>query len=183
LQKKYSQPDLKHLCPVGSPVKCPAKSPKEASYRNVDEHSHLAPPGGFWGWPQDPTISHGDTSLAIKKQPGILPLAKSTLPGLGDWSLPGHGEAYGNCGEWRVRGCKNPRDSTPLLGEDTSCAYHRLLFDLWICDGVDPRKLDHYMRSQKGRRRAFTNWMRKLGKAKCDEIVLKLAQESINWEC
>lgn len=31
-----------------------------------------------------------------------------------------------------VSGCKNPRDRVPLpifLGEDTCCAYHRLLFD------------------------------------------------------
>ena len=81
------------------------------------------------------------------------------------------------------RSCNNPRDSTPLLGEDTSCAYHRLLFDFWSSDVMDPDDFYHYLESQKGRRRAFTNWMKKLGKAQCNKLVLRLAQEGINWEC
>jgi hypothetical protein len=37
---------------------------------------------------------------------GILPLAKNTFEVLGiEWSLPGHGEAYSDCGSWRFRGC------------------------------------------------------------------------------
>lgn len=82
-----------------------------------------------------------------------------------------------------VKNCHNPRDSTPLLGEDTTCAYHRLLFDFWSSDVMNPDKFHHYLQSQKGRRRAFTNWMNKIGKSGCDKIVLKLAQEGINWEC
>jgi len=78
--------------------------------------------------------------------------------------------------------CKNPVDTT-FLGEDTSCAYHRLLFDFWIYEVMDSDKFHHYLESQKGRRRAFTNWTNRIGKAKCDEIVLKMAQEGINWEC
>ena len=82
-----------------------------------------------------------------------------------------------------VTGCDNPRDSTPLLGADTSCAYHRLLFDFWSCDVMDPDKFDHYLKSQKGRRRAFSNWINRIGKEACDKIVLRLANERINWEC
>lgn len=82
-----------------------------------------------------------------------------------------------------VRGCPNPRDSTKFLGEDTSCAYHRLLWDFWSCDVMNPDKFHHYLQSQKGRRRAFTNWMNKTGKEECDRIVLRMAQEPINWEC
>jgi len=81
-----------------------------------------------------------------------------------------------------VSTCNNPRDSTPL-GEDTSCAYHRLLFDFWACEVMDNDKLFHYLESQKGRRRAFTNWMNRTGKDGLDKIVLRLAQEGINWEC
>jgi hypothetical protein len=81
-----------------------------------------------------------------------------------------------------VSGCNNPRDSTPSLGEDTCCAYHRLLFDYWSTDVV-PDKFFHYLKSQKGRRRAFTNWMNRMGKKRLDELVLKMAQEPINWEC
>ena len=81
------------------------------------------------------------------------------------------------------RGCKNPIDSTPFLGEDTSYAYHRLLFDFWACEVVEPEKFYHYLESQKGRRRAFTNWRNRTGKADLDKIVLRLAQEGINWEC
>ena len=84
-----------------------------------------------------------------------------------------------------VAGCKNLRDVTPLLGVDTSCAYHRLLFDWWLYEVMphDFKTTYHYMESQKGRRRAFTNWMNKLGKEGCNKIVLKLANDGINWEC
>lgn len=42
---------------------------------------------------------------------GILPLAKSTrgifVEWGYDWNLPGHGESYGDCGSWRMKGCLN----------------------------------------------------------------------------
>lgn len=79
-----------------------------------------------------------------------------------------------------LKGCDNPRDSTPLLGEDTCCAYHRLLFDFWTCD-VPHKPIFKY--SQKGRRRAFTNFLNRTGKEDLDKIVLEMAQEPINWEC
>lgn len=82
-----------------------------------------------------------------------------------------------------VKGCHNPRDSTPSLGEDTCCAYHRLLFDFWSVDVMNPDDFHHYLSCQKGRRRAFTNWMNRLGKSECDKLVLRMAQEGINWEC
>jgi hypothetical protein len=84
-----------------------------------------------------------------------------------------------------VKGCNNPRDSTPSLGEDTCCAYHRLLFDFWSSDVVDWNldKLDHYLKSRKGRRRAFSNWLKRTGKEALDKLVLRMAQEPINWEC
>lgn len=82
-----------------------------------------------------------------------------------------------------VAGCKNPRDVTEGMGEDTSCAYHRMLFDFWGMDLLPSKQLEHYMKSQKGRRRAFSNWIRKTGKEECDKIVLKMAQEGINWVC
>ena len=78
-----------------------------------------------------------------------------------------------------IHGCSNPRDYTEYLGEDTCCAYHRLLFDFWSSDV----QKDILSLSQKGRRRAFTNWMNKIGKVECDKIVLKMSQEPINWSC
>ena len=83
-----------------------------------------------------------------------------------------------------VANCKNPRDFTPMGGKETTCSYHRLLFDWWICDVVaDMGKMLHYFKSSKGRRRAFTNWRNKTGKEACDKIVLDLAQSGISWEC
>lgn len=82
-----------------------------------------------------------------------------------------------------VKGCSNPRDSTPLLGEDTCCAYHRLLFDFWSSDIAHIRGHNVLQMTQRGRRRAFTNFMNRIGKVECDKIVLRLAQEPINWEC
>lgn len=79
-----------------------------------------------------------------------------------------------------VSECNNPVDSTPFLGEDTSCAYHRLLFDFWSCDVYKGKIL---CLTQRGRRRLFSIWLKKTGKVKCDKIVLMMAQEPINWEC
>ena len=44
-----------------------------------------------------------------------------------------------------VCGCSNPRDSTEMLGVDTSCAYHRLLFDYWSCEVMEIDKFYHYL--------------------------------------
>ena len=82
-----------------------------------------------------------------------------------------------------VKNCHNPRDSTPLLGEDTCCAYHRLLFDLWSIDIAHIRGHNILRMSQKGRRTAFTFWMNRTGKETLDKLVLRMAQEGINWEC
>lgn len=82
-----------------------------------------------------------------------------------------------------VRGCKNPRDSTEALGWDTSCAYHRLLFDYWACEAMAEDKFYYYLENQRARRTAFTKWRNKLGKVACDKIVLELAKEPINWKC
>lgn len=81
-----------------------------------------------------------------------------------------------------LRGCKNPRDTTPQLGEDSCCAYHRLLFDFWSVEVV-PEKFFEYFKNQRARRRAFTIWRKCIGKDECDRVVLKLANEKINWEC
>jgi hypothetical protein len=83
-----------------------------------------------------------------------------------------------------INGCSNPRDTTSL-GEDSCCAYHRLLFDYWTYEvmGPDFDKLMNYMSNQRARRAAFTRWRNKLGKEQCDKIVLKLAQDGINWVC
>lgn len=81
-----------------------------------------------------------------------------------------------------ITGCSNPVDRT-LIGEDTTCAYHRLLFDWWIYEVLTHKQFIHYLKSQKGRRRAFTNWRNKLSNKEQDGIVLKMAQDAINWIC
>lgn len=82
-----------------------------------------------------------------------------------------------------VTGCPNPRDSTEHAGQNTSCAYHRLLFDFWIADVCSLEQNSHYLQCQKGRRRAFTNWRRKVGKKALDDLALMMAKEPINWVC
>jgi len=81
-----------------------------------------------------------------------------------------------------VVGCNNPRDITTHGGEDSSCAYHRLLFDAWSY-GLDHDKAMYYFENQRARRSAFTKWRNRHGEKVCDEFVLKLAQEAINWAC
>jgi hypothetical protein len=80
-----------------------------------------------------------------------------------------------------VAGCKNPRDSTRFGGKSTCCAYHRLLFDFWSCELPHGKPLLEY--SQRGRRIAFSRWLKSAGKEDCDAIVLKMAHEPINWDC
>jgi len=84
-----------------------------------------------------------------------------------------------------VKDCSNPRDFTELLGPDTCCAYHRLLFDFWSCDVYedDPVRQRLLTMARATRRRLFSRWMNKTGKRELDKIILKLAQEPINWKC
>jgi len=82
-----------------------------------------------------------------------------------------------------VKGCPNPRDSTPKLGEDVCCAYHRMLFEYWFCDVTDNHEVLIQKRFQALRRRRFGNWLSGIGKVEADKIVLRMAQEGINWEC
>ncbi|KKK62380.1 hypothetical protein LCGC14_3004910 [marine sediment metagenome] len=90
-------------------------------------------------------------------------------------------EAHPKIRKCSVVGCSNPRDTT-MMGEDTSCAYHRLLFDAWMY-GLVGDKIAYYFHNQRARRSAFTKWRNKLGEKACDKIVLRLAQEPINWKC
>jgi len=79
-------------------------------------------------------------------------------------------------------GCLNPVDITEGMGKDTTCAFHRLLFDFWIYEVcVDPMKVIAY--SKEERRRRFTEWTNKIGIEKQKEIVLEMAQSTINWMC
>jgi len=71
-------------------------------------------------------------------------------------------------------GCKNPADG------GTTCAYHRLLFDHWMCEVKGAGIMGMTTR---GRRIAFSRWVHKTGKATCDAIVLDMAQYNINWVC
>ena len=80
-------------------------------------------------------------------------------------------------------GCDNPVDVTYHWSQSTSCAYHRLLFDYWGYEVLSGDNLHYYMTNQRARRTAFAKWCNELGKEVCDEIVLKLAQEPINWVC
>ena len=78
-----------------------------------------------------------------------------------------------------VKGCPNPRDSTPLLGKDTCCAYHRLLFDFWSSDVVP-----NILTLTKGQRReGFSSWLSATGQAELEKMVLRMMKEPINWEC
>lgn len=78
-----------------------------------------------------------------------------------------------------VEYCPNPRDSTPLMGEDTCCAYHRLLFDFWC--GDTPENVVVMTKYQ--RRESFDVWLASKSKELLDEIVLRMMSEPINWEC
>ena len=83
-------------------------------------------------------------------------------------------------GQCNHEGCRNPPDTTPLLGLDSSCAYHRLLFDHWLYEKMDPVP---EMETVLLRREAFGKWADETDDARKDEIVLRSARDPINWEC
>jgi len=76
--------------------------------------------------------------------------------------------------------CNLPIDNT-ALGWDTSCPYHRLLFDHWLYNIAGP-DIDSY-KTQQGKRSAFTQWVNRTGKKQCDAIVDEMSRVPINWKC
>ena len=91
-------------------------------------------------------------------------------------------ESYPDLPSCSVEGCDNPVDVTEGMGIDTSCAYHRLLFDWWMGE-INDKEIMFYLNHKTERREAFAKWLYETGKELCDEIVLKMAQEPINWDC
>jgi hypothetical protein len=88
--------------------------------------------------------------------------------------------ALRNCS---VEGCTNPQDLTTLEGLSTTCAYHRLLFDFWSMEVLTHEELKRYFKNKEERRKAFREWMGKIGKERCDNIAIRMAQDPINWAC
>lgn len=78
------------------------------------------------------------------------------------------------------KGCNLPIDYTEGIGFDTSCPYHRLLFDWWLYN-VANHPISLY--SKRGRRIAFSKWINRIGKNQCDKIVDDMSKTPINWKC
>lgn len=76
--------------------------------------------------------------------------------------------------------CNLPIDNT-MLGWDTSCPYHRLLFDYWLMEVIG-NDINFYKTVQ-GKRSAFTQWVNRIGKENCDKIVNDMSEWPLNWEC
>ena len=91
-------------------------------------------------------------------------------------------ESYPDIDTCSVEGCENPVDVTEGLGFSTTCAYHRLLFDSWMY-ALTTREIMGLMGDTVERRNLFKQYMNRLGKAKCDKLVLEIALEPINWAC
>lgn len=89
-------------------------------------------------------------------------------------------KSYPSIESCSVEGCNNTIDITEGMGKDTSCAYHRLLFDYWSCEVCD---MDALMVARNVRRHNFKSWMDKMGKEWCDKKALEMALEPINWKC
>ena len=76
--------------------------------------------------------------------------------------------------------CNLPIDHTNGFGWNSSCPYHRLLFDHWLYNYAN-HPVGLY--SKKGRRIAFTRMINNIGKEQCDKIVDEMSKSPINWEC
>lgn len=77
--------------------------------------------------------------------------------------------------------CINPVDATTHMGIDTSCPYHRLLFNHWLYVVIN--SAPEILEVKETRQRMFREWVAKVGQDECDRIVSKMAIEPINWVC
>ena len=91
-----------------------------------------------------------------------------------------HGLLPSGSPECGYEGCAFPIDHT-LMGWDTSCPYHRLLFDYWMYEVFGTEKILEIEREEK--RRLFREWVSTSGKKECDRIVEEMSNDSINWKC
>lgn len=48
---------------------------------------------------------------------------------------------------------------------------------------MEHEEIMFYFGHKKERRQAFADWLYETGKEVCDDIVLKMAMEQINWAC
>lgn len=88
-------------------------------------------------------------------------------------------ERYPHIGQCNHEGCRNPPDITSM-GVDSSCSYHRMLFDHWLYEKMDPvPEMEHTLL----RREAFGKWNDGIDDFLRDKIVTHAAQDAINWEC
>lgn len=103
------------------------------------------------------TCKHYETCKNVGQKAGILPKAKYGFQEI-DWQLPGHGEAYDDCGDWRYRGCLDIDSHVQSeLGQDVQGKiyvewYHRncgrascpICYEKWA--GLEASKIAHRLK-------------------------------------
>ena len=77
--------------------------------------------------------------------------------------------------------CTNPIDYTEGMGWDTTCSYHRLLFDYWLYNVIEGNT--EILKNRNNSRKMFNEWVKQIGKNKADKIVVKMVNDGIIWEC
>lgn len=83
--------------------------------------------------------------------------------------------------ECAIDNCSNPIDWTGV-DWSTACPYHRLLWDYWLYTEVNgDQKIIEMGRIP--RRNLFIEWMNEIGPSRCDEIVIKMANDPLQWKC
>jgi len=80
-----------------------------------------------------------------------------------------------------VDGCDELCDITSM-GVDSSCPYHRLLYDHWMST-IAMSEFPHVLREMHKRRQLFGDWMDEIGKEECNRIVDNMSIDGINWIC
>ena len=81
-------------------------------------------------------------------------------------------------------GCGELVDVTEGMGVDTSCPYHRLLYDHWMYNQIgDPCGKSLLFEDKTARRKKFFDWVAKTGQEECDTIVNEMSLVPINWKC
>ena len=73
--------------------------------------------------------------------------------------------------------CDNNVDRT-MLGVDTLCPYHRMLWDSFMYEA-----LGKYGDDIEKVREEFAKWNKTLSKKERDKIVIEMTKDPLNWAC
>lgn len=78
-----------------------------------------------------------------------------------------------NLPDCKIEGCNNPVDVT-MMGQDTCCIYHRMLWDYYMYPRVDTMNVEDI-------RKGFFEWLQETPKDELDKCAIYMGNDKLNW--